>query len=326
MGNDPEAGLSLLAGWTPEMGAPIVAGLGLGGAVVGVLMALDRGRGPVRWILVAFDAAAAVALALLLPDYRVLVVTAYLPVFIAGSPFGWPPGVSLLDAVTWPVVNQAILIGGGLAWAAASVAYARRSRGACPACGRVDGVEGWTSPRAAARWGRWAAAVAVISPLIYAGTRWAWALGIPLGISDEYLRLGAIDGAWVAGAALASVAVVGAGLTVGLVAPWGEVFPRWMPAVGGRGVPPMLAILPASLVAVIVTSAGLMFIRMLANDRSGALTADGWAPMGPTVLWPVWGLALGIATLGYHLRRRGRCSTCGRPVDQDERVVSDSSR
>jgi hypothetical protein len=324
--NDLDAGLSALAGWTAEAGAPVVAALGLAGAVVAAIMALGRVGGPFRWVLAAFGAAAAVTLALLIPDYRVLVVTAYLPVFIAGAPFGWPSGVSLLDAVTWPVVNQAVLIGGGLAWAAASVAFARRSRGACPACGRLDGPEGWTSPRAAARWGRWAVAVAVVIPLIYAATRWAWALGIPLGISEAYLRQGAIDGAWIAGAALATVAVAGAVLTVGLVRPWGEVFPRWMPAIGGRRVPPAVAIVPASLVAVIVTSAGLMFIRMLANDPSGALTADGWAPMGPTVLWPIWGFALAAATLAYHLRRRGRCSMCGRPEGQDAGGVSASSR
>jgi hypothetical protein len=34
--------------------------------------------------------------------------------------------------------------------------------------------------------------------------------------------------------------------------------------------------------------------------------------LGPTLLFPVWGAALAMATLGYYYRRRGPCSVCGR--------------
>jgi hypothetical protein len=34
--------------------------------------------------------------------------------------------------------------------------------------------------------------------------------------------------------------------------------------------------------------------------------------IGPTALFPVWGVALAVATLGYYYRRRGPCSVCGR--------------
>jgi len=34
--------------------------------------------------------------------------------------------------------------------------------------------------------------------------------------------------------------------------------------------------------------------------------------LGPTLLFPVWGVALAVATLGYYYRRRGPCSMCGR--------------
>jgi hypothetical protein len=38
-----------------------------------------------------------------------------------------------------------------------------------------------------------------------------------------------------------------------------------------------------------------------------------WATVHvPELFWPVWGGALGAATLAYHLRRRGRCPHCGR--------------
>ena len=35
-------------------------------------------------------------------------------------------------------------------------------------------------------------------------------------------------------------------LTLGLVQRWGEVVPRWIPRVGGKPVPPMLAVVPAA--------------------------------------------------------------------------------
>ena len=34
--------------------------------------------------------------------------------------------------------------------------------------------------------------------------------------------------------------------------------------------------------------------------------------LGPTMLFPVWGVALAVATLGYYYRRRGPCNVCGR--------------
>ena len=51
-------------------------------------------------------------------------------------------------------------------------------------------------------------------------------------------------------------------LTLGLVQRWGEVFPRWIPFLAGKRVPPALAIVPASLVSILVTTAGLMFVRL----------------------------------------------------------------
>ena len=317
--NDPGAALSVFGGVRAEAGAPVIAALGLVGAVAAVAMARTRqGRGALRAALLGFTWVAAVTLALLIPDYRVLVAVAYTPIVLLGAPFCWPPGVGILDVFPWPVVNQFFCIAGGLLWAATAVAYARRSRGACEWCGRDDAGAGWTAPVAAARWGSWATYVAVTIPILYAITRWAWALGFPLGISERFLREGQEVGLWWAGAALATLAVGGAVLTLGLVQGWGEVFPRWIPFVGGKRVPIPLAVVPASLVAVLVTTAGLMFVRLTLTGRLGAilgegvLTAQNWAALTPELLWPLWGAALGAATLAYYYRRRGKCEHCGR--------------
>ncbi|HEU4493360.1 MAG TPA: hypothetical protein VFR69_04180, partial [Rubrobacteraceae bacterium] len=281
--NDPRATLSVFGGARSETGAPVIAVLGLAGALVAVAMARTRGRGIVRRALLGFALTASTALALLIPDYRVLVAVAYAPIFLVGSPFGWPPANYFETALPWPVVNQCVCIAGGLLWAATAVAYGRRSsRDACGYCGRTDDTAGWTAPRSAASWGKWATYVAVAVPVLYAVTRWAWALGIPLGISEEFLHEGQATGLWWAGAALATIAVGGAILTLGLIQRWGEVVPRWIPLVAGKRVPIWLAVIPASLVSVIVTQAGLMFVRLafFGTFRLGerSLTLDeNWA-------------------------------------------------
>lgn len=140
-------------------------------------------------------------------------------------------------------------------------------------------------------------------------------MGFPLGISEELLREGQETGALWGGAALATVALGGALLQFGLIQRWGEVFPRWLPFFAGKRVPIWLAVIPASLVAVIVTNAGLMFVRLTLLGTLCEVFAfideGDWAALAPELLWPVWGVALGAATLAYYYRRRGRCAYCG---------------
>ncbi|MEV5338665.1 hypothetical protein AB0K93_09280 [Streptomyces sp. NPDC052676] len=52
--------------------------------------------------------------------------------------------------------------------------------------------------------------------------------------------------------ALSCLTVGLAYLTVGLVRPWGEVFPRWMPVVGGRAVPGRVVVRVARTGAVLL--------------------------------------------------------------------------
>lgn len=313
--NDPGgAESSILAGAQSDIAAPVIAALGIFGALAALAMARRWGsRGIARWALLGFAWTIAAALALLIPDYRVLVAVAYAPIVLVGAPFGWPPMNYFEVALPWPVLNQFVLIAGGLLWATTAVAYGRHTREACAGCGRTDERLGWTAPRSAAKWGRWAVYTSFVVPILYAVTRGAWALGIPLGITEEFLRwLGSTGLVW-AGAGLATVAVGGAILTLGLVQRWGEVFPRPIPFLGGRRVPVWLAVVPASLVSVLVATAGLMYVRMQLNGTFGPLFGnDMWAATVPELLWPLWGVALGAATLAYYYCRRGKCKRCGR--------------
>jgi hypothetical protein len=163
--------------------------------------------------------------------------------------------------------------------------------------------------------------VSLVAPVFYALTRYAWALGFPLGMSEESLRRGQQSGMWTSGLFLATFGLVGAILTLGLVQRWGEVFPRWMIGLAGRRVPVALAVVPASLVSVLLVVGGVA-IGFGLDQMADALVAGGAEDtgligeivfqVGPTLLFPVWGVALAVATLGYYYRRRGPCSVCGR--------------
>jgi len=109
-----------------------------------------------------------------------------------------------------------------------------------------------------------------------------------------------------------SLSVVSLGLallTLGLVRPWGEVFPAWVPGLGGRPVPVRFG------VAVAVTGAlavGAFIVRGLVGGAPRNALPPGCVPPGwevlqfyaPMVLWPPLLLAV---TWHYH-RRRTRTS------------------
>ncbi|MEU6138280.1 hypothetical protein [Nocardioides sp. NPDC047086] len=213
-------------------------------------------------------------------------------------------------AASWDVTVESgtalALAAGGLATVVARVGLLERAE----PDGRID----WS------RWARWArpaVAVAVVVPLLYAVTRIGWAVGVPLGIRQEMLDE-LVSARW-AGLGLALFAVLGAVLTWGLVARWGEVFWAWVPGFGGRPVPVAMALVPGILVAAAVTSAGLSFWRMvLAGDLwavPGA-TSD-WAAWAPELLWPLWGVALAVACLAYRGRRVGRQSVTASSPSSD---------
>ncbi len=311
-------GLSILGAVRQATAAPVIAACGLAGAVLAVLLAARRTGGTPEWIAWA----AAIFLGVVLPDYRPLVAAGHIPVFLIGKPFGFPHGVTIASQLPWPVVNQMLCMLGAALFAAAAVTHRRARLGTCVACGRTDTSTAPAAPDRAARWGTRAVWIAATVPGVYALTRWAWALGIPIGFSAQTLREMDRDspGIWVGGAALATMGLIGSVLTFGLVRRWGEVFPRWIPVLRGRRVPIALAVAPAMVVALLVTSAGLMMTRVLLTRPTNA---SNWAAMGPAMLWPLWGTALAAAALAYYYRRRGACKRCGRGHDPMLRWAAD---
>jgi hypothetical protein len=305
-----------------SVGAPLLATVLL---AAGVLALATAGRHPlcpprpVRLALLGFGWAVAGALVVAVPGTEVLTFAGYAPMLLLGAPFGWPP-VDYAEVFSVPLLFGLWSTLGGLLLARALLTWQRRTVDACVACGRRAVASRWTTPAAAARWGRWAAYVAAAVPLSYAVTRLAWLAGIPLGVPQAFVDEMWSSGAVWAGAGLGGFAVVGSVLTLGLVQRWGERFPRWMVGLAGRRVPIKLATIPASFVALAVASASAGF---LASGRALGLMGEGSVTILPMTLWPVWSVALAAATYAYHLRRRGTCAACGR---SDAPAASDGPR
>ncbi|MEU8300810.1 hypothetical protein AB0C04_26435 [Micromonospora sp. NPDC048909] len=309
--NDPDSDLNLLRLIPVGLGAPLFAGLLLTAAVAALAMSRPavRPSRPLRTLLAGYTGAVALVLAVVVPDAQVLTMLGYAPMLILGAPFGWPP-VDYAEVFTWALFARFAAVLGGLLLAGAVLVWLRRTADACLACGRGDAERAWATPAAAARWGRWAAGIAAAIPFAYALTRFAWAAGIPLGISRDFLSEMQETGLVWAGLGLGAFATVGALLTLGLVQRWGERFPRWMVGLAGRPVPVRLAVIPASVVAVAVAAAT---VGLVGTPDFWSMAGEGFtAASAPMLLWPVWPVALGAATYAYHLRRRGGCTRCGR--------------
>jgi hypothetical protein len=312
----------LLGRLGPALAWIVVMLAGLPAAVMGAAMLRGvRGR-ILRPFLITVGLLLGSALLLLMTSLNLLVMVGYLPAAILGHLTAEQSQSYWEGWMQWATFHQGLCLVGGFLWLGATLCYARRSADACLYCGRQDGPEGWTSPERAAHWGRLAVFAALGVPLFYAFTRYAWALGFPLGMSEERFRYGQEHGMWISGALfLANFILVGGVLMLGLVQRWGEVFPRWMIGLSGRRIPIALAVAPALLAAVLLAVGGIgiwsdvggMVANMVAGQaKDKEIIAAILFELGPTLLFSVWGAALALAALGYYYRRRGPCRMCGR--------------
>lgn len=156
---------------------------------------------------------------------------------------------------------------------------------------------------------RWTVACAWATPACVAPSgvwRTLVGLGVPLGWSEAHLRLERIPGFGTAYVlALTGLSLGAAALTLGLVYPWGQRLPGWLPAVGGRRIPRWMVAAAAISGAVVVTCLIVLSILNWSQvsgfaDRPGS----AWALLMvccylPACLWPV----LLLAVLYAYLRR-----------------------
>ncbi|MGN9783155.1 hypothetical protein ACTMTF_17105 [Nonomuraea sp. ZG12] len=282
------AGNTLLDPHPAAVGGSVLAVAAVAAGVVAALAA----RGRLNRAAAVVAVVTGVGLAVLLPDVRIMMTAGYLPVMLAAALAGQVEFSMIASMLTWPSVNLLILMAAGVSLIVLG------TRALLAGQGRPGSAAG------ALRAGRYAVAVAVAVPVGYAVTRFGWLLGVPVGVSDEFLAY--IAEITPIGAGLSALGLLGAVLTVGLVRPWGETWPRWVPFLRGRPIPARLPAGSALAVSLPITSAGLMYVRKkVSGEQVGPAGAgDELGAWLPEMLWPLWGAALAVAALAYLARRR----------------------
>ena len=142
--------------------------------------------------------------------------------------------------------------------------------------------------------------------------RIALGLGVPVGFSGELAELYRAPG-WITPyvVVLSLVAESLALLTLGLVKPWGEVVPGWVPVLGGRRIPVAAAVIPAGFGAIAVTwitvSSAFLWASPLNNGDPDA--PHGLAEVVMVACYApllAWGPLLAVVTVAYAVRRSRR--------------------
>ncbi|WP_205856849.1 hypothetical protein [Phytoactinopolyspora endophytica] len=228
-----------------------------------------------------------------------------------------PFGLSIapwLDA-DWPTIFQMTSPIAAASFVMATVTMARRTADRSP-----DGLAHAAAvSRTWERVGRFATYVAMLAPLPYAVIRLCWSRGWAVGAPEpfvEWLLLTQPENVWIE-PILAGMALTGVLLTSGLLCRWGRSFPSWIPGIGGRRVPLWLPLGMGGSAAMVVWSFGRgMLLGRLGVDFPGQVSATqawgmpvgGWDYWGVDglawVLFPLWGISLGVALVGYYHRRR----------------------
>ncbi|MFD0560390.1 hypothetical protein FB566_4395 [Stackebrandtia endophytica] len=171
----------------------------------------------------------------------------------------------------------------GFSWTIAVVSATRGSAGAARATAWVT------------RHRKVIAVIAALGPMPYALVRLTWLTPWPWDVSADMLTMDVRI--W--GLTLSSGAWLGFVLTLGLIRPWGTVWPRWVPRFAGRPVPVAAAVVPGAVIAAVVCFAA---VPMLYNASSrGFVAMLEWALVFPC--W-FWGPALALAVWGYAGYRR----------------------
>ncbi|MGW1677521.1 hypothetical protein [Saccharopolyspora sp. NPDC002376] len=230
------------------------------------------------WQNRAVQIAALGAFALLL-DAGALAAIGYLPFMAVSAVTGHADNLSAYLSVS-------LLMQLGMAVAAASLLWTLVDRPVSPS---------ETHERARIRTARWTK-IAMIAPLVYAATRVLMVLDVP-GFAIPSMDVSGKA----AGLGLAVASVGGAVLTWGLIRPWGERWPRWIPFAAGREVPVNFPAATALAVSVLVMAAGKAILALaFTTNTEIAAHPMAWLPM---LLWPLWSVALALAALNYRTRR-----------------------
>lgn len=241
-------------------------------------------------------AIATAVVALLMLDHTLLMLLGYLPMLLIRLGMGH---TDLLSDLASPGLAIQVALAAGLI----GLLLALRRMTSAPTAYDDEELQ-----RATQRTRKWTL-IAMEAPLVYALSRVLMFLQVPGFTAPDFslgLRL--------AGLGLAIASCVGVLLTWGLIRPWGERFPRWVLGLAGRRVPIDVAVIPALVVAALILAASRALFLDAFTSGSDQWREQLEAPLigVPQLLWPLWGVALAMAALGYQRRRRAAEAIAGR--------------
>ncbi|TDQ55415.1 hypothetical protein [Actinorugispora endophytica] len=155
------------------------------------------------------------------------------------------------------------------------------------------------------RWANIAAHATALVSLPSGLWRIALVAGVPL-VAFDTSRIGVWESVYIV-----SLSVVLEGLaflTLGLVRPWGETVPRWVPLLAGRRIPPLAVTVPALSGAAALTCLwgygcyAMAVLPPIGTPVQHAVLVACYAPL------LLWGPLLVAVTAHYHRRRRAEPS------------------
>lgn len=176
----------------------------------------------------------------------------------------------------------------------------------------IEVVQAGRSPasahRTAPRWAVQAAWATVLCTLPSFAWRVIAGFGVDVGFTGElgamYRGPDFLAYMWVLNVASLAAAC----LTLGLVRPWGERVPNWVPGLAGRRLPPLVVIVPASLGAVALTVLCAMVTLIPGGPLDNPDFPRGIAGMLMGLCYApllAWGPLVAVLTIAYARRRSG---------------------
>ncbi|MEV5880162.1 hypothetical protein AB0L75_39375 [Streptomyces sp. NPDC052101] len=172
----------------------------------------------------------------------------------------------------------------------------------------------YRSPSRAVVWTAVAGAAGAF-PYVAMKVYWAWGgtAGKPAGmnLADEFARNGAPRVlVWLErhGIDFTAVGIVLAITLLGaLTRPWGQVFPRWMPILRGRGVPRWLPLAFGWAAALTLGPYGSLGLAVIVTGGLAKVNTAGMSPLVFVVGFLNFfsiGVSLGVCSLSYQRRTR----------------------
>ncbi|MFG2992362.1 hypothetical protein ACGFZK_24265 [Streptomyces sp. NPDC048257] len=230
--------------------------------------------------------------------------------FVTLASFSGVDSATGLAQTVMNAVGAALLILVGMS-------YRRRLRGRCPRCGQdhaggFDGPLAHPGPSIALKRTRVLVCLLMCGLLPWAGVKTIWTLGgDAIGVTAQGWREMNAGESELA-KALASVgidvtvlaAMAAIFLLLGLLYPWGQVFPRWTLILSGRRVPRLLPLLPAWLSSVGLSVYGVVLLIYAPLSATGVLPKlkpSGAFTTSSGITWMVAFGGLAFTGLGFGL-------------------------